>query len=235
MLRDLLRHLVHSQFEYDTLTRPIKLCRYRGLLLAHLVLQVVIKFLVFFWCFYCGIFNKWGIDSRAWFKYPNERLLQCWLLQWICRRNVWRSPLITFPRTYLVLKITLDLLMIIEQARAAHTISNCRVKCRLAKLVQKVRDHQHLLLSYHRTQDSCPSGISLYGEIRDRHQSKTPVQGTCPRHQPKTPVLDIVIILHVWQNVHWDHTLWYPEYVSNPRHRRRASLEACNCRKPSYP
>ena len=73
---------------------------------------------------------------------------------------LWRSPLITFPRTSLVLKITLDLLMIIEQARAAHTIPNSRVKCRLAKLVPKVRDHQHLLLSYHCTQDSCPSGIS---------------------------------------------------------------------------
>ena len=49
--------------------------------------------------------------------------------------DVWRSLLITFLRTSLVLKITLDLLVIIEQARAAHTIPSSRAKCRLAKLV----------------------------------------------------------------------------------------------------
>ena len=45
--------------------------------------------------------------------------------------------IITFPRTSLVLNITLDQLIIIEQARAAHLIPNPEVKCRLAKLVPR--------------------------------------------------------------------------------------------------
>ena len=100
------------------------------------------------------------------------------------------SPLITFFRTSLLLTLTVDPHRTIEQAQIAHPIPNSRVKFRLAKLVSKVRDHQHLLLSYHCTQYSCPSGISAYGEIRDRHQSKTLVQDINPGHQPRTPVLD---------------------------------------------
>ena len=48
---------------------------------------------------------------------------------------MWRSPLITFSGTPLVLRLTLDPYRIIEQARAAHPSPDPEVKCRLARLV----------------------------------------------------------------------------------------------------
>ena len=48
---------------------------------------------------------------------------------------VWRSPLITFSITPLVLLSTLDPHRIIKETRAAHPTPNHEVKCRLAKLV----------------------------------------------------------------------------------------------------
>ena len=51
--------------------------------------------------------------------------------------RVWRSSLITFPRTSLLLKFTLNPPMVIEHARAAHPTPNSRVKCHLVKLVPR--------------------------------------------------------------------------------------------------
>ena len=83
---------------------------------------------------------------------------------------MWRSALTTFPRTSLLLRLTIDLHWTIEQARAAHPIPNSKVKCRLAKSVLRW-GISNIFLSYHCTQDSCPSGISPYGEIREAHLS----------------------------------------------------------------
>ena len=50
---------------------------------------------------------------------------------------MWHSPLITFPRTSLLLTLTVDLHRTMEQAQATHPIPNSRAKCRLAKLVPR--------------------------------------------------------------------------------------------------
>ena len=47
----------------------------------------------------------------------------------------------------------------------------------------------------------------------------------------RIPVSEVVIILHVRQSIHLHCDLWYLEYKSNPRYRRRTLLEASSCSK----
>ena len=130
------------------------------------------------WATVCKAHESIHYDANWEAKFPclgiRRRFLVCSSVRRASYRRecVWPPRLVLYTKTSLVLRFTIYLHRIIEQARAAHPIPNSEVKCRLAKLeLRLVVNTLKLLLSQHCTQGSCPYAISLYGEIRDVHLS----------------------------------------------------------------
>ena len=94
---------------------------------------------------------------------------------------MWRSPLITFPRTSLLLILTVGLHRTTEQARAAHPIPNLRVRCLLAKLVPRCGITNTYCYHITAIKTAVRREFTIWWDSR-----RPPVLDTCPRHRHHT-------------------------------------------------